>query len=48
MRVGRVGFEPTRAFTQRILSPRRLPFRHRPWHVCVKYERAALWLPVTF
>lgn len=23
-----VGFEPTRAFTQRILSPPRLPFRH--------------------
>jgi hypothetical protein len=25
----RVGFEPTRDFSQRILSPQRLPFRHR-------------------
>ncbi len=28
--IGRVGFEPTRPRGQRILSPRRLPFRHRP------------------
>ena len=28
--VGRVGFEPTRPCGQGILSPRRLPFRHRP------------------
>ena len=28
--VGRVGFEPTRALARRILSPLRLPFRHRP------------------
>jgi methionyl-tRNA formyltransferase len=29
--VGRVGFEPTRGYPQGILSPLRLPFRHRPW-----------------
>jgi hypothetical protein len=28
--VGRVGFEPTRSFLRRILSPLRLPFRHHP------------------
>ena len=28
--VGRVGFEPTRPHGQKILSLRRLPFRHRP------------------
>ena len=28
--VGRVGFEPTWVLTRRILSPLRLPFRHRP------------------
>ena len=29
-RVGRIGVEPTRPFGPRILSPLRLPFRHRP------------------
>lgn len=28
--MGRVGFEPTRPCGQWILSPLRLPFRHRP------------------
>ncbi len=28
--IGRVGFEPTRSCPRRILSPLRLPFRHRP------------------
>ena len=28
--VGREGVEPSRSFLQRILSPQRLPFRHRP------------------
>ena len=28
--IGRVGFEPTRGLPRRILSPLRLPFRHRP------------------
>lgn len=28
--MGRVGVEPTRGCPQWILSPRRLPFRHRP------------------
>ncbi len=31
LRVGRVGFEPTRVLPRRILSPLRLPFRHLPW-----------------
>jgi hypothetical protein len=29
-KVGRVGVEPTRKLLRRILSPLRLPFRHRP------------------
>jgi hypothetical protein len=28
--IGREGFEPSRGCPQRILSPLRLPFRHRP------------------
>ena len=28
--IGREGFEPSRDYSQRILSPLRLPFRHRP------------------
>lgn len=29
-RLGRAGIEPARPFGQGILSPQRLPFRHRP------------------
>ena len=29
--MGREGIEPSRPCGQRILSPQRLPFRHRPW-----------------
>lgn len=29
-KVGREGVEPSPDFSERILSPRRLPFRHRP------------------
>ena len=35
-KVGRVGFEPTRVLPRRILSPLRLPFRHRP-------KRGTIW-----
>lgn len=28
--IGQVGLEPTRDYPQRILSPQRLPFRHKP------------------
>ena len=34
--IGRVGFEPTRGLPRRILSPLRLPFRHRPWFIFAK------------
>ena len=34
--VGREGVEPSRSFDQRILSPRRLPFRHRPILKCLE------------
>src|SRR5574341_889634 len=39
--VGRVGIEPTRPCGQRILSPRRLPFRHRPVSGIISHQRWA-------
>jgi hypothetical protein len=36
-----VGIEPTRPHGQRILSPRRLPFRHRPAYVTGSLVHAA-------
>ncbi len=38
-----MGFEPTRPFGQRILSPRRLPFRHRPAHATGSTNAACLF-----
>src|SRR4029077_16113658 len=35
-KVGREGVEPSPDFSERILSPRRLPFRHRPAKECTR------------
>ncbi|GAF83568.1 unnamed protein product, partial [marine sediment metagenome] len=46
--IGREGFEPSRGCPQRILSPLRLPFRHRPTIGVDKKLIAMLPLPALF
>ena len=46
--IGREGFEPSRGCPQRILSPLRLPFRHRPTRREERgREKAASYVPAT-